>query len=635
MKRRFPCFIILAAGLAMTFLAWRTSYTYNEDGRLASGALYLGTGDFSSFHVNPPLVSLIGAIPATLGGAELPTRGELGLSSFGRDEYRAGPLFLEKNPENRFYLFSGRLCCIALVLFGLLQTFRFACAVLGRAAGYVFLLLCAFSPFILGFGSLIVPDVSSGVWGAVSVFLFWRWLRVPDNENAFLAGCALGFAELTKFTLLVFYPLFVILWLIYLLPVRRTRSEASAPRASFRRQLLQLALVFVVSLFVVNVGYGFEGTGKQLRTFRFQTTLFTGCKTLDEVPGAGGNRFGESGNAVERALGYLPTPLPKNFVQGIDTQRLDFEGGMPSYLRGEWSDRGWAHFYLYALLIKTPVGAILLFLLAIFCTFFLKGYNASWRDEAVLLLPGVVLLAFVSSQTGFSIHARYAISALPFFFLWTSKVGRAFTGLPQQEDNESSKSPAYPQGYKTVRVLTIALLAWSLLSGLSVYPHSISYFNELAALIPTPKTDEHPQIPPSPQPHNFTARCKAIISAGPRNGPRHLLDSNIDWGQDLFNLERRLQKRPEVDTIKVVYWGSCPVSQTTIPTSDFYSVKPEPGRYAISVNNIYSREGDLRYFLDYVPVDMVGYSIYIYVLTQEEIDAVEAKKQQRLTPPDE
>ncbi|MDD3587453.1 MAG: hypothetical protein PHQ75_09735 [Thermoguttaceae bacterium] len=441
------------------------------------------------------------------------------------------------------------------------------------------------------------------------------------------AGLTLGLAELCKFTLLIFYPLFVLLWFLYRLPDRTKISLHD-----WSRQAGQLALIFLVSIFVINMGYVFEDSGKQLRDFKFQTTLFTGYEDLEKVPYCGGNRFDGSGNFFETTLGYLPMPLPANFIQGIDTQRLDFERGLPSYLRGQWSDHGWWYYYLYALLIKTPVGTILLFLLAIFCTLFLKGYNASWRDEMVILLPGIVLLAFVSSQTGFSVHSRYVIPALPFFFVWMSKVGRAFTGIPHEKRDEQNQSEQlqddlkpvkkYPQGYKIVRVLTIVFLTWSVLSSLSVYPHSISYFNELAVCIPTPKTDEHPQIPPIQKPVSFYDWYKAIVSAGPRNGPRHLLDSNIDWGQDLFNLERWCKRHPEVTDLKVAYWGSYPVDLTTIPMCGHPSDKPKPGWYAISVNNIYSREGTYRYFLDYTPVAMAGYSIYIYHLTQDDIDRV-------------
>jgi len=297
-------------------------------------------------------------------------------------------------------------------------------------------------------------------------------------------------------------------------------------------------------------------------------------------------------------------PLPMNYIQGIDTQRLDFEKGFPSYLRGEWSDSGWWYFYFYALLLKTPLGTLGLFLLAIYCTFFFKKCNTSWRDEMVILLPGIALLAFVSSQTGFSVHSRYVIPALPFFFIWISKVGRAI----------SWKRPVFS-------TIVAMLLLWSVGSSLWVYPHSISYFNSLAAILPTPKDAEYPTSPKTP--NGWQDRVKRLLDAGSLNGSRHLLDSNIDWGQDLFYLERWCKANPDVAEIKVALWGSYPLEATDIPHRGMPPANdPQPGWYALSVNYLYDREKQYRYFLNFEPVARAGYSIYIYHLTPVDVERV-------------
>src|SRR5260370_23848758 len=62
-------------------------------------------------------------------------------------------------------------------------------------------------------------------------------------------------------------------------------------------------------------------------------------------------------------------------------------------------------------------------------------------------------------------------------------------------------------------LVVTTLAAWSVAGSLLVFPHSLSYFNELAG--------------------------------GPENGHRHLIDSNLDWGQDLLFLKRWLEEHPE------------------------------------------------------------------------------------------
>ena len=168
------------------------------------------------------------------------------------------------------------------------------------------------------------------------------------------------------------------------------------------------------------------------------------------------------------------------------------------------------------------------------------------------------------------------------------------------------------------------LLLWSVSSSLWVYPHSISYFNSLAAILPTPKDAEYPKPPENPEaqtPKGLKDRVKRLLDAGPLNAPRHLLDSNIDWGQDLFFLERWLRANPDVTEMRVALWGSFPLEATDIPSVGMPPVNdPQPGWYALSVNHIYDRSEQYRYFLNFEPVARAGYSIYIYHLTQEGVE---------------
>jgi hypothetical protein len=378
--------------------------------------------------------------------------------------------------------------------------------------------------------------------------------------------------------------------------------------------------------------------------------------------------------------GAIPVPLPADFVQGIDTQRYDFERGLPSYLRGQWADHGWWYYYLYALLIKEPLGTWALVALAIGVTIgdvlnkrrqpsplapvpgnmrgtvpFSSGENrdsprpmpsplaplpkgegelsfsASWRDEMVVLAPFFVIMVFVSSQTGFSVHSRYMIPALPFLFVWTSKIGRVFERRP------------FNRKRWALAAAVVVAMVWSVASSLSIYPHSLSYFNALAAILPTPADASYPKpLDDNNETCSLLSTAKKAISAGPRNGPRHLLDSNIDWGQDLFYLKDWLDGHPDVKLDGLAFYGSYPAKLAGIPetpmpvagpaerqpdpTAENDSAEdylgPKPGWYALSVNYIYGRDHQHRYFLHFEPVAMAGYSIYIYHITLDEANRV-------------
>jgi len=583
--------IVFIFATLLAYSSWSNAPVWHEPAQLLTGLNIWKFGRFDTQTVNPPLVRAIASLPV-LALSPNHDKSKFDRPPTGRDEFHLSSVFLEENSSKaRLLFFVGRLACLVFAIVGVFFCYRFAKELFGAVSGIIVLLVVCFSPFILGHGATIMNDVPTAFMAVIALYFFWKWLKRPEMLEVIIAGIILGLAVLTKFTLLIFYPFFFILWLLYRLP-----DYQSLKFKEIARQLGSLCIIYIVSMFVINCGYIGNGTFTSLDSFRFKSLALTGKTDLEAIPYDGANRFEGT------LLGKLPVPLPKDMVQGIDLQKLDFERGLPSYLRGEWSDHGWWYYYLYALLIKTPLGTLGLLLLAIYCTFFTKECNASWRDEMVILLPGIALLVFVSFQTGFSVHSRYVIPALPFFFIWISKVGRAI----------SWKRPA-------LSTIVVTLLLWSVAGSLWVYPHSISYFNGLAAVLPTPKDADYPKPPETPK--GLKDRARKLLDAGSLNGPRHLLDSNIDWGQDLFYLEQWCRANPDVTELKVAYSGSYPLESTKIPSVAMPPANvPQPGWYALSVNYLYDREKQYRYFLNFEPVARAGYSIYIYHLTQEDVE---------------
>jgi hypothetical protein len=377
-----------------------------------------------------------------------------------------------------------------------------------------------------------------------------------------------------------------------------------------------------MALLVLNMGYLFDGTFRTLGAYSFQSGLMRGddADATNEHPPSR-NRFAGTW------LGSLPVPLPEAFVQGLDMQRHDFEGGRRSYLRGEWADHGWWYFYLYALLVKEPLGGLCLAALAVVATVFLPAFRAGWRDEILLISIFLAVVGFVSSQSGFSMHSYHILPALPFLYLWASKVGRIFD--KRRAAGLCSLLPA---------VTIIVLLFWTVCSSLIVYPHVLSHFNELAVVLPTSKDASYP----TPVPSTERRALATALCAGPRNGPRHLLGSNIDCGQDLFFLEDWCESHPKASPISVSYDGGYPLALTKIKSAGFPprlqsigrrvgderkpgNLGPRPGWYALSVNEIYRPSGEYRYFLYFEPEAMAGYSIYIYHINSDEAEKVRRK----------
>ncbi|MDQ3332015.1 MAG: hypothetical protein M3552_15395 [Planctomycetota bacterium] len=215
---------------------------------------------------------------------------------------------------------------------------------------------------------------------------------------------------------LLLFGLWPVLWFVW-----QASGGRQPPETSKRQQAFQLAATLLLGLYVLNLGYVFDGSFTQLKESTFVSEMLAG----EEYAGEGGNRFAGSW------LGELPVPLPEQYLLGFDLQKQDFEDyGQPSYLRGEWRDHGWWYYYLYGCLVKVPHGTQLLFVLAVVLTIYQASggrqppenhRSASWCDELILLAPAIFLFILISSQTEFSHHFRYVLPSLGLFLIFLGK----------------------------------------------------------------------------------------------------------------------------------------------------------------------------------------------------------------------
>lgn len=596
-RQRLPPYLA-HAGLVLYSLRCNFA-TVDEVGHLAAGVAHWETGDFSPYRVNPPLVRLLATLPV-LAASPAVDYSLLRDIPGQRSEWPLSQQFINANAPRYFDLLClARLAGVVWSMLGGLLVFCWACELYGTKGGLLALSVWCFSPNILAFAQLIVPDVPATVAGLAATYAFWRYLRGPSWERAFLAGLLLGLAQLTKYTFPVLYgvwPLLGLLWFV--------SPAGSALRRTDRRTLIvQAWFIFLSSLYTINAGYIFRGTFKQLGEYPFVSRLFAGA------PSNGYHRFegGQCGNRFRGTwIAHLPIPLPEDFVRGIDVQRVDFEKGFNSYLAGEWrreGEGGWWYYYLYALAVKVPIGIWGLVLANLSMTFGCFRCRASWCDEAALALPALAILTLVSSQTGFNHHMRYVLPIFPFVMVSTGKLAYFV------------RASCWPAA-----LAILALLGWAAGSCLAVYPHTLSYFNELAG--------------------------------GPENGHSHLLDSNIDWGQDLLALKDWLNRHPECRPLQLAYFGLVdprilgieftlpspgPRASQSVDHVAGTRVGPRPGWYAVSINFVYgfafgAPDGNgsfhhnslhvFEYFQSFTPVARAGYSILIYRITLDEANTV-------------
>ncbi|MEX2316628.1 MAG: glycosyltransferase family 39 protein [Pirellulales bacterium] len=409
----------------LAYSAYVHSPTLNEPGHLVAGLSFWKFGRFDLYRNNPPLVRMVAALPVMAAGYEEDWSGFYE-GPGAQPAFGMGEDFVKANGERTFFLMMiARWACIPFGWIGAITCFLWARDLYGRPAGVLAATIWCFEPNILAHASLITSDAAGTALGVAACYTFWRWLRRPTWTQAALTGVVLGLAELCKSTLIVFYPLWPAMWLVF-----RWRDRQSMTGRDWLREAGMLALRMIVGLYVLNLGYGFEGSFKPLKEFVF----------VSDPLAHSSNRFAGTW------LGELPMPFPNHYILGLDEQQKSFEHwGGSAYLRGEWRDTGWWYYYLYAAAIKVPLALWLMGGLALAYRLFdrrsvpladntlsVEGKvpsptgggqgRGSFRDEFILLFPGLFIFAFVSSQTGINEHFRYALPAFPYFFIAISQI---------------------------------------------------------------------------------------------------------------------------------------------------------------------------------------------------------------------
>jgi hypothetical protein len=179
----------------------------------------------------------------------------------------------------------------------------------------------------------------------------------------------------------------------------------------------------------------------------------------------------------------------------------------------------------------------------------------------------LIVFGFICSQNGFSIHPRYIIPILPFLYIFISKTALSL------------------HYRKTIFVLlTAGCCLWIVGSSLWFYPHSISYFNELAGK--------------------------------PQNWSKYLLGSNIDWGQDFYELKNWCEKYPEKKPLFITIESGIPLHKLDIKNVNEVPIEPTNGWIIISVNILYNNDGKYDWLKKREPVDRIGYSLWVYQINE-------------------
>ena len=416
-------------------------------------------------------------------------------------------------------------------------------------------------PPILGHAGLATTDLPIAATFTVALFAFTTWLERPTIVQSLVLGMTVGLAILCKFSALLFLPACGVAVLLCWLFTSGVNIPERRQDIMFRLKLLGLAALICAG--AVLACYRFSShpvTAHDQRPHQFLDHLF-------------GQREGRWHDLAYDVAETVPVPVPE-FFHGITQVRGRVTSSTGMYLLGQVGTGGWWYFFPVALIVKTPIPFLILMVVGAL------GVIRRWkrkRHEWQVLVPlaSALALLLVCIPTKFNIGLRHI---LPIYPLLSMLAGFGITEL-------WCGARARSLG----RILAGGLAAWLLVSSAIAHPDYLAYFNEFAG--------SHPE--------------------------RILVDSDLDWGQDMLRLSAVLHARG-VAHIAIAYNGSADLSQMNLPPFEILApCVRKTGWIAVSLLRLQMSKpsvgcGGFSWLEAYEPSTLIGKSIRLYWVPNTE-----------------
>lgn len=490
------------AVLAVTATAEKST-TADEIAHLTAGHAYNTRNDYRLQPENGNLPQRWAALPLLFAGAPLPSTA---LETWPvADIWNYGRVFFyEQGLSTDEFLWLGRgMIALVSAATGLL-VFSWSRRLFGWTGGFFSLALFVFCPTFLAHGALATSDAMMTFFFLASVGAWWRHLEHPGVAGGALSAVVLGLAFVAKFSAVLLPPMLGLIALVW----AADRRSTSGWREILGRLARTTAVHVVVTLGIIWLFYGFRSSAF--------APEFTAGADFNHGWGWLLSDMGWPAKIIWALKTYHV--LPEAWLYGL-TFVIQFSHARGAFLNGDYSLTGWVTFFPFAFLVKTTLPLLLVFALGFFTRVLEGGKRLAaegWRTELRRLRPLTPLLALflvywiTSLANHLNIGHRHILPTYPVLFILAGSLGRFF---------ERRRA--------LVAALATALLAWHAVESMRIRPHYLAYFNQLVG--------------------------------GPPNGWRHLVDSSLDWGQDLPGLSKWLARHnppPAKAPVYLSYFGT-------------------------------------------------------------------------------
>ena len=559
--------LLTIMALQMLTVIARKSITNDEVVSIPAGYYHLAAGNFQISVDHPPLTKMYSALPLLfIQPNEPPIALRTDEGTLMRT-LRAQEEFWNANATQfRAISFWARVPMITLTLALGVLIFVYTRQLFGARAAVLAVFLFSLEPTVLAHGRTALNDLPAALSYLLFFFTLHTYWKTPRLTRALALGLATGLAVMTKFSMVIVMPVFLVIAIV---------SIWTAPRRGEKRGRVagQVGLATLVIILAINAAYFFQGQPPHEAEFRWLATIVSPT------------HFSAAMTCVRVISHIMPTYL----LSGVDAVLARNSGvdvvvagkgyGQTAALLGSYSDTGWWYYFPVAFALKTTIP----FLLTAIAALAWALWNLiSKRDKLFLfLLAPLGLYALVSLTSHINIGIRHFLPAFPFLFI----LGGAFFDwlLRRRRVHQISL------------IIVLLLTGWTVIEAVRAYPNHMTYLNELA----------------SRHPHWY-----------------YLSDSNIEWGDEVGELADYLRAHGETKVRAALLggWATLPrygvdYVSLLVPTG----VQLPPTRYvAIGASFLNGstvaiagpgpqRQDFFSRYRDRKPEAVFGNSIYLYL----------------------
>ncbi len=528
----------------------------DEIAHIPAGYSYLKYGDYRLNPEHPPLIKDLAALPLLfVKDIDFPDDIPAWTDEIN-GQWQTGWTFIYErgNDPEMMFRYTRFLPMLLLFVLGIF-VYKWAKELFGVKAGLLATLLYAFCPNIIAHSHYVTTDFGVTVFMFISVYYFTKFIKKPGWGTMLAATVSFALASLAKFSAVTLIPFFILLALVAVF-VRREQIKDWLGSLKLKSQwgkrlwiyVIGLILIFIIGHLLIVIPYLHHTQNMSLETH---------AQLIDEsLPQD--TAVASLGRSALHALDQIPGGKAfSTYALGVLMVFARVDGGNSAFLMGDYQNEGWWHYYLDAFFLKTPIPIMIFCVIAVILGLVVvrrnwpkltPGYQINGPSGAVnsldfitpptrarrgwekfcklvwlrwdvfVMLALIAMFLFLGIRSKANIGLRWMLPIFPFIYVllggaiifWLRNLRRR--ALETQKDGK----------LKIAVILVIMLLVWLVGGNFLAYPYYLSYFNE-------------------------TIGSK-------QNAYRYLVDSNLDWGQDLNRLARWVEYN-NIDHIYVDYFG--------------------------------------------------------------------------------